>query len=254
MLCQQSLSPTKVIVVDDGSEGSETVVTRYQQRLNLFYDWRPNDHSLALSRNRGAALAQSDILVFVDSDLLLNPRALAAYQLHLKDQPRTLLYGYMGSNYELQAPSAFLPHRLVNWLDKRYHWDGQQIKPTEALFVSSYEHAYGGNFALYRETYQALGGFDARFKGWGGEDLDFADRAVLQGFEVHFLLDAWGEHQVHSRQEAFHLQPAESRAHFYTFRPHPPLPYRVFCLGTSTALADLETKLKTVYNKAEETP
>jgi len=213
----------------------------------VIYDWRPNDHSPALSRNRGAEMASAKQLVFLDSDILLNPLALASYRAYLEGKPDALLYGYMGSDLDRQAPSAFFPERQVNFLDKRYDWDGRNLKAKTMIFHSAYECAYSGNFALLKDSYQSIGGFDERFKGWGGEDLDFAERAVKQGYEAHFLIDAWGEHQVHSRQESFHERPSESRAHFYTFRPHPTMPYRVRSLSQAHILADLEQKLKRVY-------
>lgn len=250
MLTRQSEPADEVLVVDDGLSAGETVIQNFKTRLPLSYDWRPNDQSPALSRNRGAARAQRELLVFLDGDLLLQPQALAAYRAYLTGVHTALLYGYAGTHLESQAPSHWFPERQVNWLDKRYAWDGTHLKPHPHLFHSAYEYAFAGNFALYAETYRAIGGFDERFRGWGGEDLDFAERAVQKGFEVHFLIDAWGEHQVHPRQEEFHLRPAEVRAHAYAFRPHPPMPYRVRCLGSEAGRARLEHRLRQACSDA----
>jgi GT2 family glycosyltransferase len=52
-------------------------------------------------------------------------------------------------------------------------------------------------------------GFNPTFKGWGNEDLDFAWRLRQEGVPIHFFLDSWGEHQVHTRTERFHTLTAE---------------------------------------------
>ena len=39
----------------------------------------------------------------------------------------------------------------------------------------------GGSIVVRRDAYDAIGGFDESFIGWGGEDNDFFDRAAVLG-------------------------------------------------------------------------
>jgi glycosyltransferase involved in cell wall biosynthesis len=250
-LCSQRFARFEVIIADDGSAQGQWVAADFKQRLELDYLWRPQDECPARSRNLGAQAASGQQLVFIDSDLLLNPQALAAYAEYLAAAPGWLLYGYAGTELELVAESALQSGVQVNWRDKRFGWNAQGLYPLAQLFHSPYENAYSLNFALARSTYQAIGGFDEGFSGWGGEDLDFAERAVSQGLELHFLLDAWGEHQQHERSSAFHARPAEQRGKSYVFRPHAAVGYGVKILGSLVVKAELEGLIQQHYQPSK---
>lgn len=62
----QTLPPSQVIVIDDGStDHSATVARRYEKYIQL--EQQPNAGSVA-ARNRGVALAHGDFLAFLDQD------------------------------------------------------------------------------------------------------------------------------------------------------------------------------------------
>lgn len=229
-------------MVDDGSS-AEHLLAEFRA-FPLRYCWRSNDQCPARSRNQGAALAQSDLLIFIDSDILLNPEAVVSYVNYLQGHANYLLYGYVGT--EKTAQSLWFPEVEVNWWDKRFDWQ-EGLVPQARLFHSAYECAFAGNFAIYRKTFAELGGFDERFTGWGGEDLEFAERAVRKGLQVHFLIDAWAEHQVHARNDAFHRLPSEKRGYGYHFRPHPTMPYAVQCFSSPQAFQQLEQTIQSHY-------
>lgn len=221
-LTHQTHSPFEVIVVEDGQQ-AEGVCIRYQQQIpQLRYLGRPQDLSVARSRNLGVAAAQGDNVVLIDGDILLNPQALRAYHHTLQQFPDYILYGYFGTDRSLETPSYWFPDRQVNAFDRRFKHFGSR---TEILYFDDkilrfpQKFAWSGNIALRREVYQSLGGFDVDYRGWGEEDVDFAERAIEQGRQLHFLLDAWGEHQVHSREELFHQQAATGKKHPHLYTP-----------------------------------
>lgn len=210
LLGRQTLRPHQIIIVDDGSAEGEKVAFEFK-KLPLTYLWRPNDCRVALSRNTGAARAQGDLLIFLDSDILLNPHGLAAYAEYLTDFPTHALYGYFGYAENYLAESCLLPPRTVHWFDPRFDkYDPSGLVPASNMIRYPHEWAWSGNFALRRQLFEATGGFDPRYRGWGGEDLDFASRLLAHG-QIHFFLDAWGEQQPHNRQEAFHTLAAEAK-------------------------------------------
>ncbi|PIQ24543.1 hypothetical protein COW36_11030 [bacterium (Candidatus Blackallbacteria) CG17_big_fil_post_rev_8_21_14_2_50_48_46] len=244
-LSAQKILPLEVVVVDDGSQRGEETLKGLKFPFPLHYLWRPNDCCLSLSRNLGAHQLQTETLVVIDSDILLNPEALEAYALFLEMKPHWILYGYFGYEPTLFSPSNFYPEREIQWCDKRYvDYRQDTIIPAPNMLKYPHEWAWGGNFALSRKLYQRLKGFDERIKGWGGEDLDFASRAIGQGCEVHFLLDAWAEHQPHPTNQRFHT--LSERGHVYT--SHYTLsPYPVRILSTPYGLKQLLDKVHHYY-------
>ena len=212
----QSYPAKEIIVVDDGSQQGERVVAHHQRQhaVPLHYLWRENDCCVARSRNLAAAQATTPWLVFLDADMLLNPRGLESYAAYLNDFPTQAIYGYFGYQLNYLAPSYLVPGREVLWCDRRFvRYTPQELIPAPNMLRYPHEWAWSGNFAIHQKTYRKANGFDERFKGWGGEDLDFAWRLRQQQVEIHFLLDAWAEQQTHTRQEVFHKR---SSAHLYS--------------------------------------
>jgi glycosyltransferase involved in cell wall biosynthesis len=246
-LSRQTHAPFEVIIADDGSESGSAIAKSFEADLQLKYLHRSNDRCVSRSRNWGATAAQGEILVFLDADVLLNPAGLAAYSAYLGFRQQDLLYGYVGYDKTQEAPSLWWPEISVNWWDTRYLLKKTGLQPDPKLFHSAYEFAWAGNFAIYRESFKQLGGFDEAFVGWGGEDLAFAEAAVKKGREVHFLVDAWAEHQRHGMNEPFHQLPETERGKEYLFRPHPTMPYAVRCQASQEALQELNAAISAHY-------
>lgn len=209
MLQRQTLPEFDVIVVDDGSMHASQICEGFQNTLTLNYLGRENDGCISRSRNQGLAVARGEMLVIIDSDILLNPAALQAYQNCLSAiGPQTFLYGYCGYYYELLAPSLWFPDQVVNWSDYRFPCalDQQRLKANGKIFTEAARYAWGGNSAGYRSSYEQLGGFNEAFKGWGREDEEIAWRMILADFRIGFILDGWAEHLHHPKREPFHQQ------------------------------------------------
>jgi glycosyltransferase involved in cell wall biosynthesis len=79
-VAQQSVVPDEVIVSDDGStDGTESVVKRYENRLSIEYMWRPNSGLPAVARNVGLQAATGDFVAFLDSDDWWAPRKIESF-------------------------------------------------------------------------------------------------------------------------------------------------------------------------------
>lgn len=207
----QTCSPLEVLVVDDGSEGMEKVLQAFVGVWpRLEYYWRPLDWNLARSRNLGAAQAHGELLVFLNGDVLLNPRALAYYQSTLQRWPQALCWGAVGCRKREVAPSLWFPEIQVNWLDFRFFPLAEdQLWLHPALEYAPHTLAGGHHFGLTRKLWEKLGPFDTRFICWGEEDVEYALRGLVAGLPMIFLGNAWAEHQVHAYTEAFHTQAPE---------------------------------------------
>lgn len=248
-LYQQSLVPTEVIVTDDGT-GSAAIAEQWADRLPLTYLSRPNDKTVARSRNLAAARATQPFLVILDGDILLNPEGLAAYQTHFESRPDALWSGFFGNNFQYESASYWFDERRVNYVDKRFEaCFVKKFYPFAHLLLNPALNYWGGNMGIPKTQYDLLGGFDESYTGWGGEDIEFALRAIKAGCELHFSVDAWAEHQIHPRNDSFFLQKPEAKQRkqaMYT-RPHPAFDYEVQVLCESASASHLQRLLTKHY-------
>jgi glycosyltransferase involved in cell wall biosynthesis len=131
--------------------------------------------SLAEAINIGVLQAEGTVLAKTDADILIAPEAGPALDRATKSVARgeaglllaqaTDLPAELGVEAALQAPS-----RELNAAGRmRPRW-GQ-----------------GGLAIFSRSTWDAIGGFDSRFTGWGNEDNDFAERVRRSGRRVRWL-------------------------------------------------------------------
>lgn len=102
----------------------------------------------AATFNDGAALARGRMLVLHDNDLVV-PADYAAELLRLANE-----------GYEAIDRKRFVFYRGE-------HGEIEQVV----------QNVRGGSVAITRDAYAAVGGFDEAFVGWGGEDVEFWERA-----------------------------------------------------------------------------
>lgn len=191
MLTRQTFSDFEVIVVCDGI----TQPPNYPI-LNLRWDSRTQDGSVARSRNRGAALALSEKLVFIDGDILLNPRALEFYNQQLG--PTHALFGYVGQMPHIHAPSLWFPDLKVKAFDLRFFFEHpQHIWTPQGVWENPQLFTWSGNFGISRSVFEATKGFNENFQAGECEDIEFGSRLLAQGTPIDFTLDTWAEHGAH---------------------------------------------------------
>ena len=115
-------------------------------------------YSRSRAFNAGAALARGRVLILHDNDLLVPERyAEQAWKL-------------VGEGYEVVNLKRFIFYRTEG-----LH-AGQSPLAGNVEFVLE-NAAGGGSLAVARETFEALGRMDESFEGWGGEDVEFWQRA-----------------------------------------------------------------------------
>lgn len=172
----------EVIVVDDGSAGSETqaILARETERGELAL--RTVSHARTLGqaggRNSGWRLARAPLVAFTDDDCLPEPRWLTEGLSAHHAQPGAVIQGRTLPNPAEMAQDGLFSRTV------RVERLGPQYETCNVFYP--------------RAVLRSLGGFDERFgsSSAGGEDTDLAWRAIEAGTLTVFAPDAIVCHAV----------------------------------------------------------
>jgi GT2 family glycosyltransferase len=167
------------IVVDDGSsDGSLEVIRRYDQRVQVAP--LPQNRGAAHARNRGAALARGEFLMFLDADDLISREAIHGLVAAVRSHPgaaavcawRRLRQTVSSGPWEVvpsDIPFPPPPDPLYGWLT------GVWVPPCAVLWR--------------RDAYERAGGWDESIT--VNDDGDLMMRALARG--VRLLTATLGE-------------------------------------------------------------
>jgi len=220
-LSQQTVPPddVEVLVIDDGStDGTEAVVAGSSSDDRLRYV-RQDNLGAGSARNHGAQLAQGDILVFLDADIVLDSDALAVHQDAHSQFDRSLMISRI-------LPMTPNPHGLEDLLFQETMDFGGTDK------VMTWRHAITQCLSIRREHFVEVGGFDTNLRRC--QDIEFGYRAVQQGLLVRYLSQCHARHNHSmSLDERCRVERNNHRGYAALFRKHP---------GLTTELAHLRDK------------
>jgi glycosyltransferase involved in cell wall biosynthesis len=164
----------EVIVVDDGGDRpAAPIVEMYRSKFRV-RSARIEGRGPAVARNRGAAMASGDTLVFTDDDCLLDAAYLSAIEARLAHEPHIGIGGRT-LNALTDSVCATASGCLIDFL-----FDYFNRNPDTAHFLTS------NNLALPAAGFHELGGFDKRFTMACGEDRDLCARWVESGRLLRF--------------------------------------------------------------------
>jgi glycosyltransferase involved in cell wall biosynthesis len=206
-LADQTDPDFDVVVADDGSgPATEAVVDDWQQHFGKRLQ-RARQPDAGYRRARildlAALAAAGEYILFLDGDGLVRTRCveavrraalpgwfLASKRLNLGPgiSGRVLddglpLWRWSALRWLVSAPSELVsaprqsarPGLLLPLRDRRRPW-----RPRQPDFSPPYD-GYGFFLGVARGDLERVNGFDARFEGWGGEDVDVAVRLRRSG-------------------------------------------------------------------------
>lgn len=153
----------EVVVVDDGSPAPLTGIP------NCICHATRQGPSAA--RNTGVRSARGDILVFIDSDVIVSPSTLRAFEKAMHETGCDAVqacYTYPG---------------IADNLATRFLEDFQEYK-IHSLSSPEIRTLRGGCFAVKKERYLLVGGFDENFREPSQEDTDLGRRLALSGGRI----------------------------------------------------------------------
>jgi glycosyltransferase involved in cell wall biosynthesis len=161
----------EVIVVDDGSTDGTRAVEAHSFPFALRYLWQPNGGDAA-ARNHGAEQSRSDILVFIDDDIVIEPDFLTC-----------LIHEHEACN-DLIVVGAMNP-----WAAGATQLASAGYSPPAATDAAAtvsvpFTEVFSNSMSVRREAYFRIGPMDNL--GFSGSsmwcDVDFAYRSHQQGF------------------------------------------------------------------------
>lgn len=149
---------------------------------------------LAQARNAAAHAAIGEMIVFLDMDCIPTPTLVADYAGFLADYDGLLMGEVM-----------YLPGGATagDWSFDRFaevavkHSDRRGPPPRGIERCEDYRCFWSLNFAMRRDTFLRVGGFDERYAGYGGEDTDFGKTLDQAGVPIAWVKGALAYHQYH---------------------------------------------------------
>lgn len=166
------------VVLSDYGSSSRQETEQLAAELGISYVYTPRIGPWSRSRalNAGFAIATGDFLVSTDADMVFSPRSFEKIVAIAKRNPTAA--------YFLQCRD--LPeHMTDDWVAAHpSDWDSM-----EAASRLRPRWGMGGMMAISRRGFNAIRGFDERLHTYGGEDLDFAQRARRAGYKTLWIED-----------------------------------------------------------------
>ncbi len=167
----------EIILVDDGSKILlDKIIKPYQNQINIILI-RQKNSGPATARNTGALTAKGKFLAFTDDDCTPTSDWLKQLELQFNKQPDCLIGGAtinaLPDNIYTTASQE-----IINYLYSYYN-----SNPEESRFFTS------NNFALAKELFIKIGGFDTSFSLAAGEDREFCDRWLHLGYKMIYARD-----------------------------------------------------------------
>lgn len=176
----------EVIVVDDGSkDATGQIAAEFPQFVTI----TQTNHGLSHARNVGAERATGEIVVYTDSDCVVDP-----------DWLRLLVQGMRDQQVEAIGGPNITPHSDG--------WSAQCVavspgNPSHVMLDDHYaEHVPGCNMAFRRDVLLGIGGFDTQYR-VAGDDVDFCWRLLDEGYSIGYASGAFVWHHRRETVKAY---------------------------------------------------
>lgn len=169
----------RIIVVDDGStDGSGELARQLGVEVMRTAD-RPCGPSHA--RNVAAQQLSTDLIVFVDSDVVVDPQAVGRLTAVLEEDPDiAATFGSYDDDPDCDRVAAL-------YANLRHHCAHQGVDREAETF-------WAGLGAIRRDAFQALDGFDESFAPPSIEDVELGVRLRQAGGHIRTIHEALGKH------------------------------------------------------------
>lgn len=174
----------EVIVVADGCRNDTIEMLRHYEAPYAFRYIAQDSQGPSVARNRGAAIATGELLLFLDDDI--EPSAgLVAAHVRGHHAPNSVVIGYLP--YHSPVFKGLYIARLRAWWENMFH----SMRLNGYRFT--YEDLLSGNFSLPAPLFKELNGFNETLR--CREDYELGARLINAGASFIYSSEAWGNHK-----------------------------------------------------------
>ncbi|MBN1594983.1 glycosyltransferase [candidate division FCPU426 bacterium] len=162
----------EIICVDDASQDRSMALIKSAAAGDKRIRWIEGQHrGPACARNRGVEAAKGGILVFIDSDIMVNPDTISRLAACLQQEG----IGGAGGRVLPSGAGTVYERFFDHWYEM--HW-GREDGYHPGLPTA--------NFAMRKTRFHEIGGFDETFLYPAGEDYDLCYRLTRKGYRILF--------------------------------------------------------------------
>jgi glycosyltransferase involved in cell wall biosynthesis len=209
-VANQTILPNEVLIADDGSdERTANLIQEFQTihpTLNIKHVWHEdNGFRLAAIRNKAIRMAQSDYIIQIDGDIIINKNFIADH-LSIK----AIGYFVTGSRLllgkkitEVLFESEKVNIAALRWKGKNF-FNTLRIPFLMRLLQNTYktkgkhlDYVKGCNMAFWKSDLYLVNGYDESFIGWGREDSDICIRLINAGVKKKFIKFCAVQYHLH---------------------------------------------------------
>jgi len=184
IVAQARAAAAEVVVVDDGRDPA---TARVAAAANARYLELGAPRGANAARNAGIAVAEGELLVFVDDDI---------------EAERGWLEAYLGAAGELPEVGVFGGPIRPRFEGRARRMCGRESPPITATDLGGADrdmaHAWSANLAIRRSEIEALGVFDETYA-QSGEEEEWEDRYLAAGGRIRYVAAAGVEHRRDAR-------------------------------------------------------
>lgn len=177
-----------VIVADGCQDDTSRMVAEIRSQLPCRIQFAEQVSSgAAQARNRGASLAASPLLLFLDDDMEPLPDLVAA---HLAAHEKNARAAILGRFWTPVGKKENLFSR-----ESRRWWESKFADRNHPGYRFTFLDVFTGNLSLRKEDFEQIGGFDSRMRGdSAGEDYDIGLRLIQSGVSIVYAPNAASIH------------------------------------------------------------
>jgi glycosyltransferase involved in cell wall biosynthesis len=201
-LTKQTYTQFEVIIADDGStDNTRELTDSFRDRLNIRYAWCGVNKGFRAARTRNAGLkkARGELIVFLDSDIVVPETFLAEHiKAHLNyDKLLVNSYVYRMKSYSEDdlglEPAEYIARHsdnLAEDIKDKYNVFARGGPIDEGYYLDS-------NCLSVKAEHIRSEGFDPDFVGWGFEDIELGYRFTHKFFKFLFIRENCTAYHIH---------------------------------------------------------
>ena len=166
-----------LIIVDGSTDNTVFLLNRCNFNLKKLTIVEQPNQDKSKTRNNGSKLAEGELLLFFDDDMILEPDCIQQHIHFHSDGKKKILTGN-GYRRPLNTKNNF--GKYIIHIEK--YW--QSLHPKEFQVALKEPVMTACNLSMKKELFVEMGGFDERLNDC--EDIDFAIRALSNNIPVYY--------------------------------------------------------------------